>query len=395
MPFMRQAAHSLSTARLQWSGCHPRGVYWFGMQSNRRHFLFGALAAPVLAATKKKQPQAQVERANIVLIVAQDLGAYMLGCYENSEVHTPNIDRLAQTGVRFAGSFSCSPVAVEQAAFTAAGYNCAHGASTAQATEFLDAQAPAKPFFLSVAWPSPLKIAASQKNIDLYASTGFESVGWEMAVANATHKEMLRDPQGNLRKYAAALTTLDEDLPPLLAKLRQRGVWDSTLVIFTSNNGYLLGRHGLWGDTTASDPANMYEEAVRTPLIWMWPSRFPPQTVRTDVVGSYDLMPTLCELAGVAAPGGGQSYLPYVYGRRLGKKQSWPDVAFGRVRETEMARENRYKLILRDQGKGPNELYDETADAREQVNQIESPKFVSMRERLTAELAAWRGQHPA
>ena len=56
-----------------------------GMQLNRRHFLMGALAAPALAATKK---QPQVERPNIVLIVGEELGAYMIGCYGNSEVRT-------------------------------------------------------------------------------------------------------------------------------------------------------------------------------------------------------------------------------------------------------------------------------------------------------------------
>src|SRR5271157_367997 len=122
------------------------------MPLNRRHFLFWALAAPVLAATKK---QAVAQRPNIVLIVAEELGAYMLGCYGNSEVHTPNIDRLALTGVRFSNSFSCSPVALDQGAFAGAGYNCSGSISAAQASEFLDAQAPAKPFFLAVAWPSP------------------------------------------------------------------------------------------------------------------------------------------------------------------------------------------------------------------------------------------------
>jgi arylsulfatase A-like enzyme len=360
------------------------------MQLNRRHFLFGTLAAPVLAATKKALP---VERPNIVLIVAEDLGAHMVGCYGNTEVHTPNIDRLAQVGVRFAASFSCAPLALDQAAFTAAGYNCAHNLPAAPAGEFLDAQAPAKPFFLSIAWPSPNAVETPKKNLDLYSNAGFESVGWEAPAHNGTHKEMLRDVQGNLRKYAAALTTLDDQLPALQAKLQQRGLHENTLTIFMSDSGYLLGRHGLWGGADASIPPNLYEEVVRTPLIWTWPSRFPPQTVRNDVVSSYDLMPALCDLVGVAAPAGsGPSYLPFVYGRRMGKKQSWPDVAFGRHGNTEMARDNRYKLILRDQGKGPNELYDEVADAREQENQIDSPKFANMRDRLTAQLTAWRGK---
>jgi arylsulfatase A-like enzyme len=360
------------------------------MLLNRRHFLFGALATPVLAATKK---QAVVARPNIVLIVAEDLGAYMVGCYANSEVRTPNIDRLAQTGVRFHNSFSCSPVGTDQAAFAAAGYNCGHSTSATQAGEFLDAQAPAKPFFLAIAWPSPNAVAAPQKNLDLYTKTGFETVGWDFQAPNATRKEMLRDVPGNMRKYAAALTTLDEQIPTLQAKLQKRGVWDNTLIVFTSNGGYLLGRHGLWGGATASDPVNLYEEVVHTPLIWTWPSRFPPQTVRNEVVNSYDLMPALCELAGVAAPAGSQgpSYLPFVYGRRLGKKQTWPDLAFGRIRDAEMARDERYKLILRNQGKGPNELYDETADPKEQANQVDELKFLSMRQRLTGQLTAWRG----
>jgi len=364
------------------------------MPLNRRHFLFGALAAPVFAATRK---QAAVERPNIVVLVAQELGAYMLGCYGNSEIHTPNIDRLAQTGVRFHNSFSCAPVGLDQAAFASAGYNCSQAGSASQANEFLDAQAAAKPFFLVISWPSPNAVTASQKNLDLYAKTGFESVGWDTAAPNATHKEMLADVPGNMRKYAAALTTLDDQIPGLLAKLQQRGVGNDTLIVFTSHGGYLLGRHGLWGGADASTPANLYEEVVRTPLIWAWPRRFPPQTVRNDVVNSYDLMPALWELCGVTPSAGAHapSYLPYVYGRRLGKKQSWPDLAFGRIHDVEMARDERYKLILRNQGKGAGELYDETADPKEQVNQVDETKFAGMRDRLTSQLAAWRSRSGA
>jgi arylsulfatase A-like enzyme len=354
------------------------------MPLNRRRFLCGALAAPLLAATKK---HAAAERPNIVLIVAEELGAYMCGCYANTEIRTPNIDRLAQTGVRFHSAFSCSPIAPDQTPFTAAGYNCARSATAAQAAEFLDAQAAAKPFFLAVAWPSPNAVTPPPKNLDLYAKTGFESIGWEPPAPNATQPEMLRDVPGNMRKYATALTTLDEQIPALLAKLQQRGVWDNTLVVFTSNGGYLLGRHGLWGGAAASQPANMYEEVVHVPLIWAWPSRFPPQTVRNEVVNAYDLMPALRDLTGVAP---GSSYLPFVYGRRLGKKQTWPNVALGRIKDAEMARDDRYKLVLQNQGKGNSELYDETADPKEQTNQADNPKFVSMRERLTAQLTAWR-----
>jgi hypothetical protein len=55
-----------------------------------------------------------------------------------------------------------------------------------------------------------------------------------------------------------------------------------------------------------------------------------------------------------------------------------------------MVRDDRYKVIVRDQGKGDCELYDEAADPREMVNQFANPQFVSVRERLGGELAAWR-----
>jgi hypothetical protein len=58
-----------------------------------------------------------------------------------------------------------------------------------------------------------------------------------------------------------------------------------------------------------------------------------------------------------------------------------------------MARDNRYKLVLRDEGKGPAELYDLVADRHEKTNQYANPQFVSVRDRLAAELAAWRKKY--
>ena len=52
-----------------------------------------------------------------------------------------------------------------------------------------------------------------------------------------------------------------------------------------------------------------------------------------------------------------------------------------------MARNSRYKLVLRDQGKGPNELYDVVVDPRERVNRFDNPGHLSIREQLTRQLA--------
>jgi hypothetical protein len=58
-----------------------------------------------------------------------------------------------------------------------------------------------------------------------------------------------------------------------------------------------------------------------------------------------------------------------------------------------MARDNRFKLVLRNEGKGPNELFDIRSDPREKANQYDNPQFITVRDRLAKELAAWRKQY--
>src|SRR4051794_5062700 len=74
---------------------------------NRRQFLAStAVAASTLAGADRKSP----ERPNVLIIMADDLAAWMLGCYGNKEIHTPNIDRLAREGMRFNNAFVCTAV---------------------------------------------------------------------------------------------------------------------------------------------------------------------------------------------------------------------------------------------------------------------------------------------
>src|ERR1700683_4634781 len=139
----------------------------------------------------------------------------MLGCYAHTEIRTPTLDRLAQTGVRFTNAFTSAPVAREPGshdaalsdALAGAGYNCGSGDA------FLDAPTPAQSLFPPLICPPPAAVPVVQKGLDQYAATSFEAMGWEPAAANATQKEMLKDVPGNLRKYAAGITTLDGQLP--------------------------------------------------------------------------------------------------------------------------------------------------------------------------------------
>jgi arylsulfatase A-like enzyme len=437
------------------------------MPFTRRYFLMGALSAPVVAQKKRTAP----ERPNVLLIVADDLADWMLGCYGNKEIHTPNIDRLAAAGMRFLNCLCCTPAssAARATLFTGRlprqtgivdfltsnpsgnppqgqaappasfakeimisdvlageGYHCGYvgewrlgddaqaqhgfgtwdivGTGTQPVTEkagrFLDQQSTGKPFFLTAAYsnPHPPFDGLAKKYLDMYSGVKFETFGYEPMAKNASRdKEMFQDFLGNLRKVAASTSAFDDQVPVLLEKLRQRGLLDNTLVILTSDTGLLLGQHGVWGRGSASDPPNMYEEAMGVPMIWSWLGKVPPTNSRPELISAYDLFPTLCDAAGVSVPQGrnlcGRSYLPLALNQKLPKKEPWRNLVFGQYRNTEMARDNRYKVVLREEGKGQNELYDLVADPHEKTNQFANPQFVSVRDRLAADLAAWRKKY--
>jgi arylsulfatase A-like enzyme len=388
------------------------------MLVSRRNILLGSLALPVLA--DKKPP---ASKPNIVLLAVDGLPAWVLGAYGNKEIQTPNLDRFAQTGTRFQNNFTCAPaagpgraclltgrtpmqlgdaetpsVAVLDPMFSGQGY-ATHTGEISSATQFLDQQTAAKPFLITAGFaglqaPYPGVAAKFQA---LYTTTKFDSLDLQKtAAANArAGKEMLSDTVANVRKYAAAVSALDADVGALLAKLAQRQLVDGTLVIFTSSYGALLGRHGLWDAGEGSDPVNMYDEAVHTPLLMSWAGRIPAQGMRPEMVSSYDLVPTLAELAGTspAANMCGRSYVLPATSKPLPKKQPWRTTVFARYRNTEMARVERYKLVLRDQGKGPGELYDLKLDPAEKSNQYDNQQFLTVRTSLAGSLAAWRSRY--
>jgi arylsulfatase A-like enzyme len=392
------------------------------MPLSRRRFFFGSLALPALTRAAKRAG----ERPNIVLILVDGLPACVLGCYGGRDIQTPNIDLLARTGARFQRHCTAAPAAqpgraslltggtgmqvgtVPMANAAASplatllaglGYGChatpagAAEAVVAEAGKFLDQQAAGKPFFLVAGFgdPRPLSSGVAEK----YAAAKFESFfPADPPAANATAgKEMLGDPLGSLRQTATAITALDDQVGALISRLTGTRLLDTTLVVFTSPGGSLLSRHGLWGSGDSSDPANMYEEAVNTPMIWRWPARIPPQTTRTELVSSVDLLPAIAELTAAPLPAGnlsGRSCLALAMGKPLGKTQPWRNVAFSHLQNTDMVRDSRYKLVLRSGGQGPNEFYDLQADPREQTNGYEDGQFNSIRAAFAAEIEKWK-----
>jgi len=390
------------------------------MPISRRHFLCSSLALPAIAAKKVVE-----ERPNILLLVADDLPSWMMGAYGNKEVQSPNLNRLGQMGTHFlnhftavpaagpgfatlmtgrtpmqlgdAGTISASDVTLDKV-LAAAGYAC-HSAEPEGALALIDQAKDGAPFFLTVRYTAFAHPNANipAKYLDLYAHEKFDNYSVEAAAANARGgKELLADRVASLRKVAAAISMMDDNVGALTTRISQKQLVDRTLVVLTSSCGALLGRHGLWSAGDASDPVNMFDESVRVPLLWCWPGHVPAQDVRMEAVSTYDLLPTLCDLVSAPVPSRnlcGRSYLPLATGKRLPKKQTWRNTVFGQYRDTAMARTERYNLVLRNDGKGPNELFDLPADPSERANQIDNEQYVSVKNGLGGELAQWKQKY--
>lgn len=271
---------------------------------------------------------------------------------------------------------------------------------TGHAIEFLEQQKPQQPFFLLASYPEPghRYSGRPQKYYDLYAPVQFTTVNWQPAAANAAEgKEFLNDIVGSLRLCAAAITAFDDQVRALVSAVDKMGRRDDTLIVLTSCCGHLMGRHGLWGAGRASEPINMFEESVRTPMIWNWPVQVPVEGTRPEIVDSCDLLPALCEVAGVKVPESpprpGRSFLLSALNKPYPVKSPWRSLTFSHLGNTEMARDLRYKVVLRNQGQGPNELYDLRRDPGETDNEFDTGEYVTVAEALSRQLAEWRKKY--
>ncbi len=166
--------------------------------------------------------------------------------------------------------------------------------------------------------------------------------------------------------YYGAISYVDDKVGALLDALAATGLAEGTIVIFAADHGDMLGERGLWYKMT------FFEWAARVPLIVHARGRFAPRRVARNV-SLLDLLPTLCDLAGGAAPAPtepleGRSLLPLLEGREDG----WPDRVLGEylgegaAGPLVMVRQGRYKFVVGEDQ--PPQLFDLESDPLELDN---------------------------
>src|SRR5699024_6580380 len=170
--------------------------------------------------------------------------------------------------------------------------------------------------------------------------------------------------------YYAAVSYMDAQVGKVLTTLREEGLEDNTIVIFTSDHGYHLDEHRFWMKVS------LHEESVRVPLIIKVPGKKP--AVSNCLTELLDLYPTIADLAGL-------DYSPHLQGKSLVKVLDNPEFSVRDMAFSMHKRHGKFAYMLRSEGwayiqydedgEGGIELYDMQEDPKQYNNLAHNPKY--------------------
>ncbi len=193
------------------------------------------------------------------------------------------------------------------------------------AIEFLSNYQDERPFYLNAAFLAPHDPrVVPQKYLDLYEDVDISLpdnimdkhpfyFGWERERDEQIAPDILTDEYliKETKSYYAMITHIDDQVGRIVSKLKERGLYEETIIIFTSDNGLSMGSHGLMGKQ------NMYDKSIRVPLIVTGPG-----VVKNNVVDDYlylfDVFPTIVDILNVDVEGlDGDSFKSALYGQQF------------------------------------------------------------------------------
>jgi arylsulfatase A-like enzyme len=193
------------------------------------------------------------------------------------------------------------------------------------------------------------------------------------------------------RQRQESLLSVDEGVVRIVRVLREAGVLKNTLLVFTSDNGYLEGQHRV-----ATGKVLAYEPSIRVPLLMRGPG-IPAGTHRSQLVWNGDLAPTILAATGARSPWplDGQSLLPFVNdptlrsGRAILLEGPPPLGKLDPRPEFVGLRTSRYKYV--EWLDGEREFYDLARDPYELDNRANDPAVAGVVSQLAQRLGQLRG----
>ena len=307
--------------------------------TSRRNFIksvtaYSALFASGLLSCKNSFNS----RPNIVLFIGDDISVDDFGCYGHPTIRTPNVDKLAQSGVRFTNAYlttsQCSPTRCSlitgryphntgapelhmdlpegQRMFPQelkeAGYYCAQagkwhlGEYAKQAFDDVYAEELCGPGGED-RWVSCLTERPKDKPFFMWFSSLDAHRGWQPVTEVKNHgpQDAVIPPymldttntRSDLANYYDEVARLDYFVGQVVKKLEKQNELDNTVIFFMADNGRPFPRCKTW----------LYDSGIKTPLIVNWPKGLGEKaTLCTSMVSAIDVAPTILELAKVKIP---------------------------------------------------------------------------------------------
>jgi arylsulfatase A-like enzyme len=262
------------------------------------------------------------EKPNILWIMIEDWSAD-LSCYAAPLVHTPNIDKLADQGIRFEHAYTTSPVCSTSRSAMMTGFHQnyigAHQHRTKDKKPLPYGIKPIPHLLDEVGYFTATMVGAKTDCNFTTPRKLFMGKSWNQrqegqpfyvqATFGGTHRSFVRDPLRPIdadevelppyypdlplvrRDWANGLETVqvvDRQVGQLLQQLEEDGLADNTIVFFIGDHGrcHIRGKQFL------------YEAGVRIPLIVRWPNHIKPGSVSNELVSSLDICQTIVKLAG-------------------------------------------------------------------------------------------------
>jgi len=335
----------------------------------------------LIAATR---PANAADPPNILWISCEDI-CPDLGCYGDKYAHTPNIDKLAREGIRYANAFSVSGVCAPSRSaiitgmypttisthhmrckavppayvkcfpeyLRAAGYYCTNNSKTdynfdAPVTAWNECsrkahwrgRAPGQPFFsvfnLTVTHESQIRCTPEQfaQHMQKVAAQHRHDPAKAVLPPYYPDTPIVRS---DWARYCDLITAMDLQLADLLRQLEEDGLADKTIVFFFGDNGRGLPRAKRW----------LYDSGMHIPLVVRQPDRRNAGTVCDDLVSFIDFGPTVLSLADVRVPAHMQGR-PFLGGQKA-ESRKYVFAARDRMDETydiiRAVRDKRFKYI--------------------------------------------------
>lgn len=321
------------------------------------------------------------EKPNIVLIYIDDLGYGDLGCYDCEDIPTPNIDRLANQGVRFTASYITNPpccpsrcalmmgqygqrfgkygmsrgLPIPEDRPTLAKYLSGHGYVTGQIGKWdigSKVQGPLQVGFDEVAQKPPKKkgskyFCTNQEGktqwltdydgdnivtfIERHKTRPF-FLYWSPEAVHSKNDEAppsltkRTTAKGKRSKLAGAIVSVDDQVGKLTKALSKHGLRKNTLVIFSSDNGANIGEEGSSAPYRGGKGAGTQQEGwVRVPTIFSMPGLVPQGKDYQKQIANFDFYSTIASVAGLAIPKhcDGVNLIPYLTGKNKGEPHEY------------------------------------------------------------------------